>query len=63
MVVLHVAEASILETLRSNAKTRDYIAENLGELAVVIRREEWEAFRQATAQLGLLLDSDHDTGT
>ncbi len=63
MIVLHVREAGILETLRSNAKTRDYIAENLGELAVVIRRDEWEAFRQATAQLGLLLDSDQDTGT
>lgn len=63
VVVLHVGDQEILDTLRTHPKTRDYIAENLGDLAVVIRRDEWEAFRQATAQLGLLLDSDQDRGT
>ena len=56
VVVLRVGEAAILETLRTNPKTRDFITETLGELAVVIRRDEWEAFRQTVAQLGLLLD-------
>jgi hypothetical protein len=56
VVVLRVGQADILETLRSNPKTRDFIGEALGELAVTIRNNEWEAFRQAVAQLGLLLD-------
>jgi hypothetical protein len=56
VVVLRVGEAGILETLRSNPKTRDFLGEALGELAVVVRQNDWEAFRQAVAQLGLLLD-------
>jgi hypothetical protein len=56
VVVLRVGEPEILDTLRTNPKTRDYIGEALSDLAVVIRRGEWENFRQAVAQLGLLLD-------
>ncbi len=56
VVVLRVGEPGILETLRANPKTRDFIGEALSDLAVVIRRGEWENFRQAVAQLGLLLD-------
>ncbi len=56
VVVLRVGDPGILETLRANPKTRDYIGETLGDLAVVIREGQWEAFRQAVAQLGLLLD-------
>jgi len=56
VVVLRVGDAAILETLRTNPKTRDFIGEALGDLAVVIRQGEWEAFQQAVAQLGLLLD-------
>jgi hypothetical protein len=60
MVVLRVRDAAILDTLRNNPKTRDFIAESLGDLAAVVRRKEWAAFRNATAQLGLLLDADVD---
>jgi len=56
VVILRVGDVGILETLRANPKTRDFIAEALGDLAVVIRAGEWEAFRQAVAGLGLLLD-------
>jgi len=56
VVVLRAGDPAILETLRSNPKTRDYIAESLGELAVAIKTDQWQAFQQATAQLGLLLD-------
>lgn len=56
VAVLRVGDPGILETLRANPKTRDYIGETLGDLAVVIREGQWEAFRQAVAQLGLLLD-------
>lgn len=56
VTVLRVGDAAILETLRTNPRTRDFIGETLGDLAVVIRQGEWEAFRQAVAQLGLLLD-------
>lgn len=56
VVVLRVGDPDILETLRANPKTRDYVGETLGDLAVVIREGQWEPFRQAVAQLGLLLD-------
>jgi hypothetical protein len=56
VVVLRVGDPEILETLRANPKTRDFIGEALSELAVVVRKGEWENFRQAVAQLGLLLD-------
>ncbi len=55
-VVLRVREAQILDTLQNNAKTRPFIGERLGPLAAVLRGRDWEAFRRATAQLGLLLE-------
>ncbi|MFQ5401528.1 MAG: helicase-associated domain-containing protein [Anaerolineae bacterium] len=55
-VVLRVRDAAILETLRANPKTRDFIGESLGDLAAVVRRDQWPQFVAATAQLGLLLD-------
>ncbi|MEZ4518637.1 MAG: helicase-associated domain-containing protein [Chloroflexota bacterium] len=58
VVVLRVSDPDILEKLRSNPKTRSYIGESLGDLAVAIRSGEWQAFREATAMLGLLLDDD-----
>jgi hypothetical protein len=60
MVVLRVRDAAILDTLRNNPKTRDFIAESLGDLAAVVRRKQWAAFRSATAQLGLFLDAEVD---
>ncbi len=59
VVVLRVGNADILETLRANPKTRDFLGEALGDLAVVIREGDWEAFQQTVAQLGLLLDVEH----
>jgi hypothetical protein len=58
VVVLRVANPAIIETLRANAKTRDFLGESLGELAIAVRGN-WEDFRQATAQLGLLLDIEN----
>ncbi|VAW32849.1 hypothetical protein MNBD_CHLOROFLEXI01-487 [hydrothermal vent metagenome] len=57
-VILRVREAGILETLRTNPKTRTYIDESLGELAATVRLENWHKLRQAAAHLGLLLDSN-----
>ncbi|GAB4270200.1 MAG: hypothetical protein Kow0080_14400 [Candidatus Promineifilaceae bacterium] len=57
-VVLRVRDKAILDTLRQNPKTRDFIAESLGDLAAVIRQEEWQTFQFVVAELGLLLDSD-----
>lgn len=57
-VVLRVREEAILETLLKNPKTRPFIGERLGRLAAAVHREEWPAFRQATAELGLFLDVD-----
>lgn len=56
LVVLRVRESSILDTLQANPRTRPYIGERLGELAAVVRSEQWREFQQVTAQLGLLLE-------
>lgn len=57
-VVLRVRDEAILETLLQNPRTRPFIGERLGLLAAAIRRDQWEAFRQATVQLGLFLEID-----
>ena len=57
VVVLRVNDEAILDTLRSNPRTRDYIGESLGDLAVEIKPGTWEAFCAATTQLGLFLDT------
>lgn len=56
VVALRVRDAAILDILRSNPKTRDFIGEALGDLAAIVRQEDWEPFLEATAALGLLLD-------
>lgn len=56
-VILRVGDAAILETLRQNPKTRPFLGESLGDLAVMVRRNDWAALRAATAELGLLLDA------
>ena len=61
-VVLRVRDAEILDTLQNNAKTRAFIGERLGPLAAVLRSRDWEAFRRATAQLGLLLEVEEPGG-
>ncbi|MFW6182245.1 MAG: helicase-associated domain-containing protein [Chloroflexota bacterium] len=55
-VILRVRDSSILDTLQSNPKTRPYIGERLGDLAAVVRGQQWQELQQITAQLGLLLD-------
>lgn len=57
-VILRARDAAIIDTLSQNPKTRDYLGERLGELAIAIRRDQWVDFCAATAQLGLLLDVD-----
>ncbi len=56
VVVLRVRDASILDTLRQNPKTRHLIGEALGDLAASVRHDDWEELRLAVAQLGLFLD-------
>lgn len=55
-VVLRVRDAATLDTLRNNPKTREYIAESLGDLAVVVRPGDWPHLVAATGQLGLLVE-------
>ncbi len=57
-VILRVRDAQILDTLQANAKTRHYFGERLGDLAAVIRTDDWREFQRATAELGLLLDDE-----
>jgi hypothetical protein len=56
VVVLRVRDSEILDKLRANSKTRPFISETLGELAVAIKEGEQDNLRKAAAQLGLLLD-------
>ncbi len=56
VVVLRVREADVLETLRKNTKTRDYIGESLGDLAAVVRQKDWQRLVSASVQLGLFLE-------
>jgi hypothetical protein len=55
-VILRVRDAAILQTLRKNSKTRDFIGESLGDLAAAVRPNDWPKLRAAAAQLGLLLE-------
>ncbi|NKQ37684.1 MAG: hypothetical protein HF973_18995, partial [Chloroflexi bacterium] len=57
-VILRVRDEEILETLRTNPKTRDYIDQTLGPLAATVRPENWQKLRTAAAQLGLLLETE-----
>jgi hypothetical protein len=57
-VILRVKEAGILETLRTNPKTRDLLGESLGDLAVIVRQDNWLRLQKITAELGLLLDAN-----
>ncbi len=59
-VILRVRDAAILQTLRHNSKTRDFIGESLGDLAAMVRTNDWLKLRAAAAQLGLLLDINVD---
>lgn len=56
VIVLRVSDEKILQTLRSNPKTRDFLSEALSDLAVAIKPQKWRQFRAACAQLGLLID-------
>jgi hypothetical protein len=55
-IVLRVRDADILNTLRTNPKTRDYLGESLGDLAIMVSPEKWMKLVEATTQLGMLLD-------
>ncbi len=57
MVVLRVNDEEILQTLRTNPRTRDYLGESLGDLAIEVKPGAWEAFCLAATQLGLFLDT------
>ena len=56
VAVLRVRDADIMQTLRTNPKTRDYIGESLGDLAATVKLENRDTLHAAVVQLGLLLD-------
>ena len=55
-VILRVQDAGIIDKLQSDQRTRQFLEERLGDLAVVIRSDSWRDFQSAAARLGLLLD-------
>ena len=62
VILLRVRDPEILEKLRANPKTRNYISESMGDLAVVIRQGEWQELLETAAELGLLIDCDSSDG-
>ena len=56
VIVLRVNDSAILETIRTNPKTRNFLGESLGDLAVAVDAAKWRDFRAACAQLGLFVD-------
>jgi len=60
VVILRVADPEILVKLREQPRTRPYLGEVLGDLAVVVRKGDWPELRKAAASLGLLLDYDSE---
>lgn len=62
VILLRVMEPEILVKLRENPKTRDFISESMGELAVVVRQGKWQELLEATAELGLLIEPDISDG-
>ncbi len=56
LIVLRVGDPAVIDTLRNNPKTKDFLGESLGDMAVMVSRNHYAALQQATAQLGLLLD-------
>lgn len=56
VIVLRAKDAEILQTLRSNPKTRNFLGEALGDLAIAVKPGKWRQFRAACAQLGLFID-------
>jgi hypothetical protein len=55
-VVLRVRDPEVLDKLRTNRKTRPFIGEALGDMAVLISQDDWPELVITAAQLGLLLD-------
>lgn len=56
VVVLRVKSADILDKLQASPKTRPFLGQRLGDLAVEIRGDDWRELQKITAQLGLLLE-------
>jgi hypothetical protein len=57
-IVLRVRDSEVLDKLRANSRTRPFIGEALGDMAVLIKQDDWSELVTAAAQLGLLLDTN-----
>lgn len=55
-VVLKLANADLLETLRGTPSLRDYLGEAVGPATVLVKREHMAIVRAALAALGILVD-------
>lgn len=56
VIILRVRDGDILDKLVANPKTRPYLGERLGDLAVTVLPNNWQELQNVAAQLGLLLD-------
>lgn len=54
MIVLRVKSPEIIERLNASPKTKNYLGETLGPLAVEVKRADWEKLRAAMVEMGLL---------
>lgn len=56
--VLQVRSEEVMEQLRSNAHTRQYLGMALGPLAVEVKARDWQKLQRALLELGILLARD-----
>jgi hypothetical protein len=56
VLILRVKEEGILEKLRQHPKTRPFMGESIGPLAVVVQASQLAELCAQAAQLGLLLE-------
>ncbi len=52
MVVLQTTSAQVLDELAEMPEVRRYLGRRLGDLAIAVRAEQWEALQQTLAEMG-----------
>lgn len=54
-LILRVQNEAVLAQIRENPRTRRFLGETLGELAVIVRAKDWKPLQQELLNLGILL--------
>jgi hypothetical protein len=60
LLILRVQNEAVLAQIRENPRTRRFLGETLGALAVVVRAKDWKPLQQELLNLGILLAVGED---